>query len=114
MTFRYPPNPSELLMHANFSKVLDYLDGRFDMTVLDTPPLLAVTGPIIIGKYVGMTLLVARHLLTNAAEIKNAFKTAETNGIKISGAVLNVYDAKKSKHSYGNYAYQYEYKSRKE
>jgi tyrosine-protein kinase Etk/Wzc len=111
---KYPPNPSELLMHANFSKVLDYLDERFDMTVLDTPPLLAVTDPIIIGKYVGMTLLVARHLLTNAAEIKNALKTAETNGIKISGAVLNVYDAKKSKHSHGTNAYQYEYKSRKE
>jgi len=111
---KYPPNPSELLMHANFSKVMDYLDERFDMTVLDTPPLLAVTDPIIIGKYVGMTLLVTRHLLTNAPEIKNAFKTAETNGIKISGAVLNVYDAKKSKHPHGTNTYQYEYKSRKE
>lgn len=111
---KYPPNPSELLMHKNFSEVLDYLDERFDMTILDTPPLLAVTDPMIVGKYVGMTLLVAKHLVTNLAELKASTKTAETNGLKFTGAVLNGYDAKKSKGAYGAASYQYDYKSRKE
>ena len=111
---KYPPNPSELLMHKNFSEVLDYLDERFDMTILDTPPLLAVTDPMIVGKYVGITLLVAKHLVTNLAELKASMKTAETNGLKITGAVLNFYDATKSKGVYGAASYQYEYKSRKE
>jgi tyrosine-protein kinase Etk/Wzc len=111
---KYPPNPSELLMHESFSKTLDYLNDRFDMTILDTPPLLAVTDPVIVGKYAGMTLLVARHLLTNVAEIKVSLKTAETNGLKITGAVLNVYNAKKNSGANGSYNYQYEYKSRSE
>ena len=111
---KYPPNPSELLLHKNFGKVLEYLDKHFDLTILDTPPILAVTDPIIVGKYVGMTLLVSRHHVTNAGEIKASLKTAETNGLKITGAVLNAYDAKKNSNTYGYYSYQYEYKSRKE
>ena len=111
---KYPPNPSELLLHKNFAAVLDYLDSRFDLTILDTPPILAVTDPIIVGKYVGMTLLVTRHHVTNIGELKASLKAAETNGLKITGAVLNAYDAKKNTSGYGNYSYQYEYKSRKE
>ena len=111
---KYPPNPSELLLHKNFAQALDYMNKYFDFTILDTPPILAVTDPIIVGKYVGMTLLVTRHHLTNIGEIKASLKIAETNGLKITGAVLNAYDAKKNSHADGNYSYQYEYKSRKE
>lgn len=109
---RYPPNPSELLMHQNFADVIRYLDDRFDITILDTPPLLAVTDPAIIGKYAGMVLLAAKHHLTNIAEVKASLKTAETSGLKIAGAVLNVYDSKKAKGAYGAASYHYEYKPR--
>jgi len=109
---RYPPNPSELLMHQNFADVMHYLDARFDITILDTPPLLAVTDPAIIGKYAGMALLAAKHHLTNIAEVKASLKTAKTSGLKIAGAVLNVYDAKKAKGVHGAASYHYEYKPR--
>ncbi|MEE9453662.1 MAG: polysaccharide biosynthesis tyrosine autokinase [Paracoccaceae bacterium] len=109
---KYPPNPSELLMHKNFADVVDYLDKRFDMTVLDAPPVLAVTDPVIMAKYAGMILLTVRHQLTNIAEVKAVQRMLEANGIKITGAVLNGYDAKKSKYAYGATSYQYEYKSR--
>ena len=109
---KYPPNPSELLMHKNFADVADYLDNRFDLTILDAPPVLAVTDPIIMAKYAGMILLTVRHLLTNIAEVKASQKTLEANGLKITGAVLNGFDAKKSKYAHGAASYQYEYKSR--
>lgn len=109
---KYPPNPSELLMHKRFGEVVEYLDDRFDIAILDTPPLLAVTDPVIIGKYVGMILLVTRHLLSEINEVKAALKVAENNGLKITGAVLNVYDAKKAGANSGAASYTYDYKSR--
>ena len=111
-TGKYPPNPSELLMHKRFGEVADYLDKRFDLTILDTPPLLAVTDPAIIGKYAGMILLSVRHEATNIGEIKAAQKVIDTNGLKITGAILNGYNVKKA--GAGGMSYHYEYKARRD
>ena len=110
---KYPPNPSELLMNKAFGDVLEYLDKRFDLTILDTPPVLAVTDPVIIGKYAGMILLAVQYHVTNVAEIKAVQKVFDTNDLKITGAVFNGYDAKKSAYGYAATSYQYEYKPRK-
>jgi len=112
---KYPPNPSELLMHARFKKVTEYLDSEFDIAFLDTPPVLAVTDPVIISKFVGMTLLVVRFGLTNISEVNAAQKNIENNGLKFGGAVLNAFDIKKSrqgKDGYDGSSYHYEYKAR--
>lgn len=109
---RYPPNPSELLMHKNFATTCEALDARFEMTIMDAPPLLAVTDPVIIGKYAGMILLVVRHLFTQVDELNAALKTLENNGLKANGAVLNAYSQKASNKGAGNYSYQYDYKNR--
>jgi tyrosine-protein kinase Etk/Wzc len=108
---KYPPNPSELLMHPNFAKMCAELNARFDMTLMDAPPLLAVTDPIIIGKSAGMILLVVRHLFTQPGELVASVKTLETNGLKASGAVLNAYSPKVAKKGTA-YSYQYDYTSR--
>ncbi|MEL0561994.1 polysaccharide biosynthesis tyrosine autokinase [Klebsiella pneumoniae] len=55
-----PPNPAELLMHKNFDALLSWASQNYEIVVLDTPPILAVTDAAIIGNYVGTTLLVAR------------------------------------------------------
>jgi len=80
---------------------------------LVTPPVLAVTDPVIIGKYAGMILLAVQYHVTNVAEIKAVQKVFDTNGLKVTGAVFNVYDAKKSAYGYAATSYQYEYKPRK-
>lgn len=110
---QYPPNPSELLMHKRFGEVAEYLDKRFDMSILDVPPLLAVTDPVIIGKYAGMILFAVRYKATNIGEVKAAQKVLDINGLKVTGAILNDYDLQKSGYGYGAYNYQYEYKTRK-
>lgn len=110
---RYPPNPSEILMNKSFDEALKYLDKRFDVTILDAPPILAVTDPVIMGKYAGMILLVAYFQKTRLPELKSAQKIFEANEIKITGAVFNGYDSKKSAYGYATSTYQYEYKSRK-
>ncbi|TMP64195.1 tyrosine-protein kinase, partial [Pseudoalteromonas ruthenica] len=42
-----PPNPSELLMHSNFSKLVEEVSSKYDLVIIDTPPILAVTDPAI-------------------------------------------------------------------
>ncbi|WP_143460331.1 polysaccharide biosynthesis tyrosine autokinase, partial [Klebsiella pneumoniae] len=53
-----PPNPAELLMHRRFGELLAWAEKKYDIVILDTPPILAVTDPAIIGHYAGTTLLV--------------------------------------------------------
>ncbi len=108
----YPPNPSELLMHENFATTCAALDTRFEMTLMDAPPLLAVTDPVIIGKYAGMILLVVRHLFTQVGELNASLKALENNGLRANGAVLNAYSPKASNKGAGDYSYQYAYKNR--
>ena len=49
-----PPNPSELLMHENFASILKVLSKKYDLVIIDSPPIHAVTDPTIIGKHAGV------------------------------------------------------------
>ncbi|MFO9750610.1 polysaccharide biosynthesis tyrosine autokinase, partial [Providencia pseudovermicola] len=50
---------SELLMGERFKHLLDTVKGQYDIVVIDTAPILAITDSAIIGKYVGTSLLIA-------------------------------------------------------
>jgi tyrosine-protein kinase Etk/Wzc len=105
-----PPNPSELLMHSNFTALLTRLMPRYDLVIIDTPPILAVTDAAVIGHHAGTSLLVVRFGLNQAREISLAKQRFEQNGIAIKGAIFNVVE----KRSAGYYAYSYyEYASAK-
>ncbi|HBT4985218.1 TPA: polysaccharide biosynthesis tyrosine autokinase, partial [Klebsiella pneumoniae] len=84
-----PPNPAELLMHRRFGELLNWASERYDIVVLDTPPILAVTDAAIIGNYAGTTLLVARFELNTAKEIDISVKRFEQTGVNVKGCILN-------------------------
>lgn len=65
-----PPNPAELLMHPRFEKLLAWASAKYDLVIIDTPPILAVTDAAIIGRYAGTTLLVARFESNTVKEIE--------------------------------------------
>lgn len=112
-TGRYPPNPSELLMRPKFAELLHELGWKYDLILVDTPPVLAVTDPVIIARQTGAVLLLTRHLKTMPGQISAAQKTLQNAGVKIAGAVLNDFkQSKASKYSY-QVAYSYSYKTRK-
>lgn len=109
-----PPNPSELLMHPNFSSFLDNVKDEYDMIIIDTPPILAVTDAAIVGRQVGMSLIVTRFGLNSAKEIEVTKRRFEQNDIQLKGAIFNAVEKKASAYGYGNYGYyNYEYKSDK-
>lgn len=111
---RYPPNPSELLMRTEFEELLNSLNERFDLIIIDSPPTLAVTDPVVIGRYVGATIMVVRHMETMLAEVEAVRRAFETAGGKITGAILNGYkitEGSKYGGQYHYYNYRYSYKS---
>lgn len=109
-----PPNPSELLMHINFTKFLDSVSSKYDVVIVDTPPILAVTDAALVGRQAGTSLIVTRFGVNAAKEILVTKRRFEQNGIVIKGAIFNAVERKASAYGYGNYSYyQYEYASDK-
>ncbi|HBQ5634666.1 TPA: polysaccharide biosynthesis tyrosine autokinase, partial [Klebsiella pneumoniae] len=84
-----PPNPAELLMHRNFGALIDWVSKKYDIVILDTPPILAVTDAAIIGNYAGTTLLVARFEQNTVKEIDISSKRFEQSGVQVKGCILN-------------------------
>jgi tyrosine-protein kinase Etk/Wzc len=114
-TGRYPPNPSELLMRSEFSRLVDWCGQNFDLTIFDTAPALAVTDPVIVARNTGATIFVARHDVTHPGEVEATIKTFSAAGLRLSGAVLNGFDPRKARGRYGyGYGYRYDYKQRKQ
>lgn len=108
-----PPNPSELLMHPRLKTLLDWASENYDLVLLDTPPILAVTDAAIIGRHVGTTLIVGRFEKTTVKETELAVQRFEQNGIEVKGFILNAVE-KKAASAYGGYGYyHYEYKNDK-
>ncbi|EPH0115171.1 TPA: polysaccharide biosynthesis tyrosine autokinase [Escherichia coli] len=105
-----PPNPAELLMHERFGKLLEWANNEYDLVIIDTPPILAVTDAAIIGNYSGTTLLVARFEMNTPKEIEVSVKRFEQSGVKVKGCIMNgVVKKASSYYSYGYSYYGYSY-----
>lgn len=102
-----PPNPSEILMHPNFKALLDELMPQYDLIIIDTPPILAVTDAAVIGHFADTSLLVVRFGLNQAREVALATQRFEQNGVNIKGAVFNAVEKRTAGYySYGFYDYK--------
>ncbi|MCS0435751.1 polysaccharide biosynthesis tyrosine autokinase [Vibrio diabolicus] len=107
-----PPNPSELLMHPRFKSFVDQMSAQYDLVIIDTPPVLAVTDPSIVGAIAGTTLMVARFDQTTLKEIEVAQGRFEQSGVEVKGVILNAVEKKASNsYGYGYGYYNYAYKS---
>ncbi|HVE07649.1 MAG TPA: polysaccharide biosynthesis tyrosine autokinase [Paraburkholderia sp.] len=84
-----PPNPSELLMSPRLPQYLDALQKRFDVVLIDTPPVLAVTDASIIGGYAGSTYFVVRSGMHTESEISDSLKRLSAAGVHVQGAIFN-------------------------
>jgi tyrosine-protein kinase Etk/Wzc len=98
-----PPNPSELLMTPLFNELLASMGKDYDIVIIDTPPVLAVTDAAVIGHQVGTCLMVVRFGLNQQREIALAKQRLEQNGVEVKGAIFNGVQKK----SGGHYAYSY-------
>ncbi|VXC33528.1 putative tyrosine-protein kinase EpsB [Burkholderia sp. 8Y] len=105
-----PSHPSELLASDRLGEVLDQLKQMYDLVVVDTPPVLAVTDATVIGKHAGTSLLVVRHGKNQVQEIGETMKRLHHGGVSMKGVLLT--DVPQSKILMGStYAGYYGYES---
>ena len=104
-----PPNPSELLMSECFSELLKWGSANYDLVLIDTPPILAVTDAAIVGRHAGTTLMVTRYAVNTLKEVETSLNRFEQNGITVKGVILNsIFRRATGYQDYGYYEYEYQ------
>lgn len=104
-----PPNPSELLMSERFSELLKWGSANYDLVLIDTPPILAVTDAAIVGRHAGTSLMVTRYAVNTLKEVETSLNRFEQNGITVKGVILNsIFRRATGYQDYGYYEYEYQ------
>ena len=110
-----PSNPSELLMSPRFRELLDLAGKEYDLVLVDTPSILAVTDAAIVARMAGVTLLVLRAGQHPLGEVMMTLKRFAQSGVRPAGLILN--DIPRRGGTLGSgykhgYHYQYDYKKK--
>lgn len=100
-----PSHPVDLLMSERFQAVMSRIDTLYDIVIIDTPPVLAVTDALLITRAAATTLLVARFGKTSGKEVEHSLKRLRQTGVQVNGAILN--DIVKSAALYYNSGYSH-------
>ena len=105
-----PPNPTELLGGARTRELLRVLRERFDMVILDTPPLAGGVDSAILGAATDGVIMVVRAGQTETEAVRQAARQLHTVGARVLGAVMNDPDGEVKR--YDGYYYHYGYYGR--
>jgi tyrosine-protein kinase Etk/Wzc len=89
------------------------MSEEYDLVLLDTPPILAVSDGAIVGRHAGVNLLVVRSGAHPMREILQSLIRLEQSGVTVQGVVFNGVPRTASAR-YANGVYQYAYPSRRE
>lgn len=103
----YPPNPSELLMSERFSVIMAELSPKYDLVIIDTAPILAVTDGAVIASHAAVNFLVVASGKHQAEEIELSMKRLQSNHVRVQGTIFNNLSA--TAHGQGRFNYYYAY-----
>ncbi len=104
-TGRYPVNPADMLMSDTFARLLDELSPRYDLVIIDTPPVLVAADATAVSALTSAVLMVARADLTQMGELVESTKRLKQGGKAPSGVIFNAMDM--TRRHYGSHGYRY-------
>lgn len=107
-----PPNPSELLLHEHFSAFLESISKEYDLVIIDSPPILAVTDAAIIGRMTSAAFMVAKAGKHPMRELEQSVRKLVNAGTNVKGIIVNDVTESPSRYGYGKYVYQYNYSNK--
>lgn len=106
-------NVTELFLGNKMENLLKILKKRYDLIVLDTPPIMVVTDALILSQYGDGVLYVCGYDMVSKKEMIHAKKMLDSAGVNLYGVVVNKIN--KDGYSYNNYGYHnYNYKDYEE
>ena len=100
------PNPSEVVGSEKMRNLMNRLCREFDIVIIDTPPVLAVTDPILMAGHCDAVLTVYSANQTDQEAVVRTTEALKRVGARPVGSVLNRFDPKSA---YGSYGYGYGY-----
>jgi capsular exopolysaccharide synthesis family protein len=103
-----PPNPSELVGSARAAELIRLTGQEFDLVVIDSPPLLPVTDPLVIARSVDAVVLVAAAGVTTRKQLHRAAELLAQVNAPVEGIALN----RAGDHQEYSYSYGYTHKER--
>jgi capsular exopolysaccharide synthesis family protein len=107
-----PPDPSELLGSKRLEVLLAYLRQKFDVILIDSPPLLSVSDGLVLSRLVDGVLIVTRAGQTTYDIVQTGVKQLRDVHAHITGLIINGADFKKNGYDYYHgYGYYYTYHS---
>jgi succinoglycan biosynthesis transport protein ExoP len=104
-----PPNPAELLHTEAFKDIVAKLNERYDRIIFDSPPVGAVTDPVVLGTHLDGAVVVLKAHRTSKEAGKQTLRALRDANVHILGAVLNDVDLSSKRYGGGYYAYYRKY-----
>ncbi len=97
------PNPSELLSSKRLGDLIETMKQRYDMIILDSPPLMTVSDGVILSSVVEGTILVTKAASTTYDIAMRAIKSLRDIKANLLGVVINSIDLRKEEYYYYRY-----------
>ncbi|MFT7553458.1 MAG: capsular exopolysaccharide synthesis family protein [Rhodothermales bacterium] len=102
-------NPAELLASDGMRHLLEQAHERFDVIVIDSPPILAVTDAVILASMVDQVVITVSAGKTPRASVVHALDTLEEGGLTVAGIVVNKWDPRDIRQGGSAQGYGYGY-----
>lgn len=102
-----PPNPAELLMGSKMVSLLTVATEKFDLLILDGPPIMGLADAPILSNLAQGTLLVVHAGETRVAVVKNAIKRLHAARAHVVGGLLTHFRPEEAGQGYGYGGYNY-------
>jgi succinoglycan biosynthesis transport protein ExoP len=99
-----PPNPLEMLLSQQFKDTLRELSERFEMVIIDSPPVELVSEALVLAPMATSTAFVVKAMATPAPVIRKSLARLQRAGANIVGVMVNQLDFERARMYHGEYA----------
>ena len=103
-----PPSPSDLLSSEGMSKVIRELESRFDVVVLDCPPVMGFADAPHLANLVEGVVFVVQSDRGRRGSLRSSLDRLRSARANVLGGVLTMFDVNKAANRYTDY-YGYDY-----
>ncbi len=101
-----PPNPSELFSGGKVAEVIEALTQRYDLVIIDAPPILGYVDAPILSSFADATIIVFQSGRIRTSHAQVSVDKMRKAGANLIGGLITKYTKKNDEYGYG-YGYDY-------